>query len=910
MKSNVKIRGVLFFVLILSSAIYSQVGINNTSPNATLDVTASNTATPANNDGILIPRVDNFPTTNPTASQDGMMIFVTGNGTPAKGFYYWDNGAGTWISIADTQNTLDQAYDEGGAGAGRTITADNGAVSIAGTDGFQVSGIFGSGAAIGSPGAGTRMFFNPRKAAFRVGEVSGTEWDNANVGDYSFASGLNTTASGFCSTAMGFLTTASGSNSIAMGSYTYASGLRSTAMGQNTIASGLGSTAMGESTTASGSYSTAMGSNTTASALTTTAMGSNTTASGSYSTAMGQATTASGFFSTSMGQLTTASGSSSTAMGQATTAPSFGETTIGTHSTNYTPASAIAFNSSDRIFSIGNGTDSANRSNALTIYKSGLMNINDEYNMPLTDGTANQVLVTNGSGQVSFVNPSAIFTDTQNTLDQAYDEGGAGAGRTITADNGAVSIAGIDGFQVSGIFGSGATIGSPGAGTRMFFNPRKAAFRAGHVNGTQWDNANVGNSSFAVGINNTASGSNSVALGSHSASSGTTSVVVGTYATASGDYSISGGYGTQSLGVSSIALGVYSDATASSSIAIGSSSTASGDRSIAVGNNATAYSFSEIAFGIYPTTYTPASTSLFDNSDRIFSIGNGIDSANRSNALTIYKSGLMNINDEYNMPLTDGTANQVMATNGAGQVSFVDPSSVYGDADWYENSGTPPNNINDNIYTYGNVGIGTTAFYRLDVSDSQASSYVARFNNTNTDSGAGGIRIRLARTFPGSSNYYIGFYSSFGTNRGRVVGNGSGVLYETASDRRLKTNIISIEKALELIDKIQPRKYEYKELKGKEEYGFIAQELQTVYPQAVSGDPNGNVETAPMMVDYSRLTPILTAGIKELKEQNEELKKELEKLKTDNEKLKKQLNRFVDLENRISNLENKINTAN
>ena len=35
-------------------------------------------------------------------------------------------------------NTLDQAYDEGGAGAGRTITADTGTVYIAGTDGLQV----------------------------------------------------------------------------------------------------------------------------------------------------------------------------------------------------------------------------------------------------------------------------------------------------------------------------------------------------------------------------------------------------------------------------------------------------------------------------------------------------------------------------------------------------------------------------------------------------------------------------------------------------------------------------------------------------------------------------------------------------------------------------------------------------
>jgi hypothetical protein len=58
----------------------------------------------------------------------------------------------------------------------------------------------------------------------------------------------------------------------------------------------------------------------------------------------------------------------------------------------------------------------------------------------------------------------------------------------------------------------------------------------------------------------------------------------------------------------------------------------------------------------------------------------------------------------YLMPAADGTANQVMATNGSGQLSFVDiPSN---DA-WYEEGTTnAPNAITDNIYTQGRVGIG------------------------------------------------------------------------------------------------------------------------------------------------------------------------------------------------------------
>lgn len=44
-----------------------------------------------------------------------------------------------------------------------------------------------------------------------------------------------------------------------------------------------------------------------------------------------------------------------------------------------------------------------------------------------------------------------------NTLDQAYDQGGAGAGRTIAADSGAVNIAGPNGLTVNGDVGIGNT---------------------------------------------------------------------------------------------------------------------------------------------------------------------------------------------------------------------------------------------------------------------------------------------------------------------------------------------------------------------------------------------------------------------------------------------------------------------
>jgi hypothetical protein len=96
--------------------------------------------------------------------------------------------------------------------------------------------------------------------AFRAGSVNGTQWNPANIGIYSLATGYSTTASGGGSTAMGYGTTASGGSSTAMGYSTTASAYYSTAMGDGTTASGVVSTAMGLFTTASGDYSTAIGS--------------------------------------------------------------------------------------------------------------------------------------------------------------------------------------------------------------------------------------------------------------------------------------------------------------------------------------------------------------------------------------------------------------------------------------------------------------------------------------------------------------------------------------------------------------------------------------------------------------------------------------------------------------------------
>jgi hypothetical protein len=104
-----------------------------------------------------------------------------------------------------------------------------------------------------------KMIWYGSKGAFRAGGITNYEntyanWDNANVGLYSFASGRNTQASGSYSTAMGFTTTASGDQSTALGNNTTASGYLSTAMGSTVKAEHMGSFIIGDNSGALGTY--------------------------------------------------------------------------------------------------------------------------------------------------------------------------------------------------------------------------------------------------------------------------------------------------------------------------------------------------------------------------------------------------------------------------------------------------------------------------------------------------------------------------------------------------------------------------------------------------------------------------------------------------------------------------------
>lgn len=281
-------------------------------------------------------------------------------------------GNADWVDVNTLVNhTLDLAYDGGGAGLGRTVTADAGVVSIQGTDGIEVTGTISSGATIGTPGVGVRMIFNPNKAAMRAGRiVFGTGWDDANVGTYSAAFGVNTIASGAGAFAAGQFNSASGDYATALGSNNSASNTGAAVIGgASTNASGLYSIAGGFFSNASGSVSVALGEFVTASGTYSTALGDATDATGDCATALGSVSLASGEFSTAMNRITVASGEASTAMGYETDAEAYATLAVGRF--NVGGGTGTSWVAADPLLEVGIGTSAAARANALTVLKNG-----------------------------------------------------------------------------------------------------------------------------------------------------------------------------------------------------------------------------------------------------------------------------------------------------------------------------------------------------------------------------------------------------------------------------------------------------------------------------------------------------------------------------------------------------------
>ncbi|MBL7738112.1 MAG: tail fiber domain-containing protein [Chitinophagaceae bacterium] len=517
-------------------------------------------------------------------------------------------------------------------------------------------------------GAGTRMMWYPQKAAFRTGFVTGTHWDKDSIGNYSFASGINTKAIGLYSTAMGGGSTASNVYSLATGLLTVASGEVATSIGNKTQATGNASTAMGYETVASGQVSNAMGYQTVASGGAATTMGYQTVASGSYSTAMGWQTNSSGMLSTAMGYSSLASGSVSMAMGQSSIATGDNSTAMGftTKASGLYSTATGAYTTASGITSTAMGSYNKARSNntlvAGTFNDTTLTNSLFEIGNGAADNARNNAMtiLLNGNTGVGTITPSA---------------------RLHVADSNVV-------FTGPPTIGFSTTFYPPlqGPGSRTMWYPQKAAFRTGIVDGAHWDKDSIGRFSFAAGFDVKAKGEGSAAFGIFNDALGDYSTTLGIYNKAEGYASFVAGNTNRATGESSMALGYLTLASARLATAMGDStiasamhSTAMGYHTMAANNAATSTGYNTKAAGFASVSMGSFSKAKSDNSlaigtyndttgtNRLFEIGNGTADNARSNAVTVLQNGSTGIGT-----ISPSARLQVADSN----VVFTGPASI------------------------------------------------------------------------------------------------------------------------------------------------------------------------------------------------------------------------------------------
>ncbi|RXR21133.1 hypothetical protein EQG63_04105 [Flavobacterium amnicola] len=812
----------LLFLLVTQFA-FSQVGINTTDPKAQLEIKSTNQATPSNTDGILIPKIDAFPVTNPTAAQQGMMVYLTTVAAGKQpGFYYWDDSTLTWKSVGGTGTSdhdfyevgtttppdaiTDSMFHTGNVGIGNNNPAykldvdetasgkiyamrvrHSNPVDGSISSGVQssISGSFATGVIQGvstsiTPGSGTA-------ATGLRNLVGGTSTADA----YGVNNSISTSGSGsrtginnsFPGTGTGITygmyNSFSNPNAISLGvkSTFTTSGIRDKIGVDNVISNSTGGFHTGISNTFTNNNG-AMEETGVFSEFTGSSEGNirgiynKITNSGNANIHYGVYNNIDGsgglrrygvesiLSGTSTGEQfgvendISVSGGNSAHYGVRNYLSGTGTgDRLGTNNwiagsgsgaqygvKNYinNSGSGVQYGVLNNITSTGTGdkygiynyiAETATNGLHYGVYSDvpkatgyagyflGRFSIGtttaNNYILPFSRGTVNQIMQTDGVGNVAWVAPSAIASG---TLDQAYDFGGAGLGKTITADAGAVTINGTDGLVVTGTVFSGAMMPSV-VGARMVWNPRKSAFRVGYTGGTEWDDSNVGSYSTAFGLNSIANGSNSTAFG-------ITTRAAGAYSTAFGGGSIANGQYSTAFSTNSIANGFASTAFGSGSIADGMYSTAFGALN-------TASSFAETVLGIGATSYTPSANGTLaftaaNATDRLLVVGNAIDTnanqtvdpGERSNAMVILKNGNTGVGAD---PLASHkfyTYSQQLTATGDGQ------SAIYGyrtrdsqnDGINYSRTGTNTavsgHNYWGDVYSFGVTGHSDNDFTR------------------------------------------------------------------------------------------------------------------------------------------------------------------------------------------------------
>ena len=139
----------------------------------------------------------------------------------------------------------------------------------------------------------------------------------------------------------------------------------------------------------------------------------------------------------------------------------------------------------------------------------------------------------------------------------------------------------------------------------------------------------------------------------------------------------------------------------------------------------------------------------------------------------------------------------------------------------------------------------------------------------------------------GSGSHQHAAFRNGTSQVGSISTTSTATAYNTSSDYRLKENVVDLTGALDRVDQLEPKRFNFIADEDTTVDGFLAHEVQDIVPEAVTGekdateeyevspevlDDEGNVVEEAVMgtrdvyqgIDQSKLVPLLVGAIKEL----------------------------------------------
>jgi len=177
----------------------------------------------------------------------------------------------------------------------------------------------------------------------------------------------------------------------------------------------------------------------------------------------------------------------------------------------------------------------------------------------------------------------------------------------------------------------------------------------------------------------------------------------------------------------------------------------------------------------------------------------------------------------------------------------------------------------------GNVGVGTAnPSARFHSVSTSASTAAGMFQVTAASSTAIPAISVIKQDNDNTTNQtFVQFNINAGAiGSGQINASGAGAAaFGSFSDSRLKENITSLPSQIDNVCALRPCEFDYKDGSGHQ-IGFIAQEMQEVYPDSVGVGENGMLT----ITAWSKTEARLVKAIQELKAKNDSLEARLEAL--------------------------------